>query len=497
MKKILLLIAMFAVMALATKPSNAQTPHGVKITVLSQFTAGTLSGGTIPVCYGGSPGLITGTTPTGGQGTYTYQWQISFDGGTMWNDIVGATNQNYDPGVLYTSPIFRRTDMNICDTLVTNLIFTTVYWQFLAGVTTGGISPICNGLDGGILTSTAGIGGAPGTVYQWQSTTDGGTTWNDINGATTLTYTIGNLTQTTGFRLAFINPLCGTLYGNVTTITVYDTFAGGNITGGNTPICYNTNGGTLTSTATTGGAPGTTYQWEYSTNGFTYNDIVGQTSLSLSIGNCPQDYWYRVRYINSCNTLYSNIIHIVVYNQFIAGTITAVGNTTICDSLDFGLFNGTGANGGAPNSIYQWQSTTDGGITWNDIVGANLLGYDPSILTQTTGYRRKDMNTCGTLYTNVINITVYPAFTPGKIGSDETVCYNTIATQMNFIILPTGGNGLFTYQWESSATGLVGSWIPMIGETNNTLQPGVLTSTTYYHVIVTSQSGCGSGPALP
>jgi len=43
-----------------------------------------------------------------------------------------------------------------------------------------------------------------GITYQWQSSTDAGTTWSDVSGATTFTYTTPTLTQTRVYRLRMI-----------------------------------------------------------------------------------------------------------------------------------------------------------------------------------------------------------------------------------------------------------------------------------------------------
>jgi len=494
MKNLIKLVVCIVVLTIATQQSNAQT--GIHITVYPQLFAGTLSGGISPLCYNSATGLIIGTAPTGGQGVYTYQWQKSLDGGTTWTNILGATGINYDPGTLTVNTQFRRNDTDPCGLVTTNTISITVYGQFIAGVTTGGTSPLCNGDNGGVLTSTAGTGGAPGTTYQWQITIDGGITWNDIPLATGLVYTIGTLTQTTGFRLEFINPSCGTLYGNATTITVYNIFAAGIITGGNTNICNNTNGGILTSTTPTGGAPGTTLQWESSIDGITYNPIVGQTTLTLVVGNLTQTMWYRLAYTNLCGVVYSNITNLVVYNAYVAGTITAVGGTTICNNTDFGSFTGIVATGGVPGTTSQWELSTNGGSTWNIIPGATLVNYDPAALTVTTAFRRQDVNVCGSLYTNNITITVYPVFNPGVIGVNQSICFGSTPTQLNFITVPSGGDGTYTYSWESSPNGLA-PWTPIGGANTNIYQSPSLTSGIWYHVIVTSGSGCGSGPALP
>jgi len=61
------------------------------------------------ICINTPAAIITGSTPTGGNGTYGYQWQQSTDGGATWSDIPGATNINFNPGILAQTTLYRRT----------------------------------------------------------------------------------------------------------------------------------------------------------------------------------------------------------------------------------------------------------------------------------------------------------------------------------------------------------------------------------------------------
>ncbi|RYD93673.1 MAG: DUF11 domain-containing protein, partial [Sphingobacteriales bacterium] len=55
------------------------------------------------ICFSGATGAITGSAVTGGTGTYTYQWQLSTNGGATFDAITNAISENYDPGVLTNS----------------------------------------------------------------------------------------------------------------------------------------------------------------------------------------------------------------------------------------------------------------------------------------------------------------------------------------------------------------------------------------------------------
>lgn len=58
------------------------------------------------ICINTAAAGLVGSLPVGGDGIYSYQWQL-FDG-SNWNDITGATDINYNPGVLTQTAIFRR-----------------------------------------------------------------------------------------------------------------------------------------------------------------------------------------------------------------------------------------------------------------------------------------------------------------------------------------------------------------------------------------------------
>jgi hypothetical protein len=58
-------------------------------------------------CGSGDPTAIMGSSPTGGTGAYTYQWQSSTDN-QSFSDINGATVQHYDPSALNQTTYFRR-----------------------------------------------------------------------------------------------------------------------------------------------------------------------------------------------------------------------------------------------------------------------------------------------------------------------------------------------------------------------------------------------------
>ena len=139
-------------------------------------------------------GLTAGTWSGPGTIAYSYQWQISSDGGATWTDIAGETATTYTPPAGSTGKQLRvletatnadgsgQTASAASAAILADLPVNTIAPALTPGIAQDG-QPL--GSDGG-----AWIGSGPITyTYQWQLTADGGTTWTDIPGATGTTYT--------------------------------------------------------------------------------------------------------------------------------------------------------------------------------------------------------------------------------------------------------------------------------------------------------------------
>jgi hypothetical protein len=80
----------------------------IPITVLPLIANNTISG-TSRVCYSRVPDPVTGSSLTGGSGSYSYLWQESTDG-SIWNPASGTNNSpTYQPPVLFNPIKYRRT----------------------------------------------------------------------------------------------------------------------------------------------------------------------------------------------------------------------------------------------------------------------------------------------------------------------------------------------------------------------------------------------------
>ncbi|MEZ5195006.1 MAG: hypothetical protein R2764_00990 [Bacteroidales bacterium] len=216
----------------------------VTLTVYAEFQPGEI-GDDQTICYNTiSDPLYEIAPPTGGDGIYTYQWQSDVNCTGTWVDIPGATNPGYQPPALMDTTCFRRIDMNICDTLPTNVVTINV-WDDLTPGEIGNPQTICYNTIPDLLyfvaTPTGGqCNGVPACyAYQWQESVNCTGTWTDIAGATDATYQPPALTDTTCYRVV-VTDICGVVYTNSVQINVWDEFELVLPLLGDTSICYNT-----------------------------------------------------------------------------------------------------------------------------------------------------------------------------------------------------------------------------------------------------------------
>jgi DNA-binding beta-propeller fold protein YncE len=175
---------------------------------------------------------------------------------------------------------------------------------------------------------TVGCSGSPTPTIQWQLSTDGGTTWNNIAGQTsaTLTLTPTSLAQSTSQYRAICTNSAGSATSNAATLTVNTTPqvttqpASTSVTAPNAAAF----------TTACSGNPAPTLQWQLSTDaGLTWSNITGQTAATLtltptSLGlNANQ---YRTLCNNLAGTATSNAATLTVTTPS-TGTTGTTGTT--------------------------------------------------------------------------------------------------------------------------------------------------------------------------
>jgi len=476
---------------------------GVTVTFYPGISNNTISASQT-ICAGTDPADIIGTSPTGGLGvgTYNYGWEFSTDFGITWNACTGINNApNYDSPILTTTTWYRRWVLSgPCPAHVSNIVIITVEPVIVPGTISASQS-ICYNTVPASLTGSPPSGGTGTHAYQWQSTTVSGcgSGWANISGATAFSYAPGSLTTTTCYRRQITSGVCPVAFSNTVTITVYADLTPGSVAA-NQSICYNTSPAAFTQTAAATGGPGSyAYQWQQQIGCVGgWSDIIGATATTYNFtGNLLQTTCFRRRVTSgSCAQVYSNTITVTVYDEVTPGTVAA--NQSVCYNTPPAAFTNVALPaGGVGAYTYQWQQQINCSGVWSDITGAtaSTLNYTSNLI-QTTCFRRRVVNTCGTVFSNIITVTVYPNLTPGSVGNNQSICYNTSPAAFVNIQLPTGGTGPFTYQWQQQP-GCSGAWSNITGATASTYNfTGNLTQTTCYRRVVTNTCGTVNSTAI-
>jgi hypothetical protein len=211
----------------------------------------------------------------------------------------------------------------------------------------------------------------------------------------------------------------------------------------NQTICYNTIPAQLNATAPTGGSGTLSYVWQVSSNNVDFTTIPDSSGLTYTPGLLTDTMYYRLlqidTYCSPDDTVITDTITITVLPEFIAGNATA--NQTICYNTAPAQLNATAPTGGNGSYTYQWQVSSDN-VTFNNITDSTSLVLSPGALTSTTYYRlaQTSGNSCGTIYTDTLTITVNPELT-------ATTCVVTDPCQNGLGVITvniSGGTSTYT-----------------------------------------------------
>lgn len=147
------------------------------------------SSGVVGATYTGSLTASNGTAP------YTYALQSgALPAGVTLNSSTGALTGTLTTANSY-SPVFRVTD----SALAVATLAATITVSASASAPAVTTQPSARGVTAGATaTFTAVFSGAPPPTFQWQRSTNGGTTWANISGATATAYTTPATTVTGG-----------------------------------------------------------------------------------------------------------------------------------------------------------------------------------------------------------------------------------------------------------------------------------------------------------
>ncbi len=455
-----------------------------------QITPGVISGSQI-ICYNSTPAALKQVTPpTGGNGNFTYQWQQREDTIGVWSDIAGEIGTSYQPDNLYATTYFRLVASTSCGTVASKEIEVYVLRDLEAPVISSSVDTICYGSTPSEIMARTGICDVRDSLtYQWQINKDG--SWEDIKGATSLSYQPEAMTEAQQYRVVATSVYgCGQVVSNVRRVDVYGDLE--IVTTGIEPLCYMSCGTIQVSATGAGGLYA--YQWQDSIKG-EWNDVADGTLATYTTpARGGGTYYYRciVSPTKGCTPDTSSVITVQVYDSIFPGCIAPVGADSICyGSIPEPVSVITPASGGDGSFVYQWQAHTEGEAVWRDIAGGTGTSYAPPALLKSTAYRLKVTNVCGVCYTNVASIFVRDEIQAAVLAEyPDTICYNTIPEPIVASTVATGGiDDSFGYQWFVSEDGV--AFTEIAGAVDTEYQPKALLKKTYYRLRSTSEKGCG------
>jgi len=450
------------------------TSNTATVNVYPQVQGGTVSPATQSINYNTASSTLSFSGVSGGNGSYTYQWQVSTDN-VNFTDVSGATGTSYAPGTLTAIRYYRVAATSNGAIGYSSAGTVSVYPQLQPG----SVNPSSQTINYNTAPSTLnanGVSGGNSTYsYQWQESTDNAN-FTNISGATTSSYSPTAITATKYYRVS-VTSNGFTAYGVSGVVNVYPAVQPGSVNLGSQYINYNSSPSTLTVTGASGGNGSYAYQWQSSTDGSSFSNISGATGTSYTSGNLTSTTYFRVAINSNGAIAYTANVIVNVYPQLQGGSINPATQTISYNSSP-GNLNVINISGGNGSYTYQWQVSADGN-NFNNIAGATSTVYTPGNLTATTYYRVAVTSNGVSVYSNTGTVTVAPPLTSGSIsGNTGPINYNTSPGAINGTI-PSGGNcANYSYQWQQSIDGI--SFQDVFNATGQNFTPENLTLTTYF-----------------
>ena len=395
----------------AISPSYTLTESDIGTSISVQVTATTLLGslsvlsgqrGLVTIVGNTVLPVITGSLRVGGTlsvstGTWigtpasnTYQWQSSVNG-TDWDSISGATNATFviqanQAGLFLRAQVFGNKTSSA--SVVYRITASTLSTAMVPALNIQNTAlPVVSGAwtEGTTISTTTGSWSATGTfTYQWQSSSDN-STWADISGATSSSFVLTSSEASKYVRVQVVNttssgagiaqsasrskvgaPFNTALPAITGTLKIGSTQTVSTGTWSNTPTSYS-------------------YQWQKSSDGISWINLSGETANTYVPTFDVANLQIRVN-VGGVNTVDTATVTSAVISGFVPPQATVVpaitGTRTTGQTL-------TSSSGTWPSTssgyLYQWQRSSDGGVTWTSISGATSSTY--VLATADAGYQ--------------------------------------------------------------------------------------------------------------
>jgi gliding motility-associated-like protein len=447
-----------------------------------------LNGGQIgsnqDLCQGNTPNPLTNIiSPSGGYGSWTYNWEYRTDCKGTWNSLGNNSLTYSPPSSLSDTTCYRRVATNSCGTVYsTNIVTLNIAQAPTIGGTIGSNQTICSNTDPAAFTSSLGASGGSGGQYVWQYTTNlsatpGDGNWTDISGSGSVTYDYNTkITTTTKFVRKYYNA-CAAVYSNPVTVSVYTNIVKGSISNTMTGFCYSpvqtpANPPAFTSVAPTGGNGSWSYVWQERTTATAWGN-AGVTTEIYDPNPITKGSFYRRIETNACGTDTTNEYEIKLVN-----ITTSYANADIPPTCFYST-NGQISANPQGNGITPYTYLWTGGATTQVLTNVGKGFYSVTITDNTAPTK------C-TVFKNVNLSSLSPSITLGGPVNTTNSCPGSPTGSIT--INGVSPVGTYTYAIKNTATS---DTLQQSGNIFTNVAAGT------YRVWAIDARGCVNNPSLP
>ena len=401
-----------------------------------------------------------------------YQWQYRTSSSGSWTNSSAASGTTRDFVVNARTAIdgyqYRCKVSNSAGAVYTSVVTLTVSSSTVSKpVVTK--HPANFSAPNGTQTTISVTATGSGLKYQWQYRTSSSGSWTNSSAASanSRVFTVNARTAINGYQYRCkVSNSAGYVYSKAATLTVTNSSKPSITT---QPKSVTAADGTQTTFSVRASGSGLKYQWQYRTSSsgsWTNSSAASGTTRDFVVNarTTINGYQYRCKVSNSAGTVYSSIVKLTVVTK---PTITTQPKSVTAADGTQTTFSVT-AKGGSLK--YQWQYRTSSSGSWTNSTAASGTTKDFVVNARTAingyQYRCKVSNSAGTVYTNIVKLTVVtkPTITtqPKSVTADD-------GTTATFSVTASGTSLKYQWQYRTSSSG---SW------TNSTSASGTTKTLT-------------------
>ena len=247
--------------------------------------------------------------------------------------------------------------------------------------------------------------------------------------------------------------------------------------------------------------PDISYQWQLSIDsGSTWSAVSGATQASYTTpvtSAADNGKRYRVVVTASSISVNSSAVQLTVTAAVVTPSLTVQPAAQTATAPNAATFSVT-VSGTSP--AYQWQRSTDGGVTWSNISGATAASYSTGTTSTTMSgerYRVVVSNSAGSVTSSGVTLTVEPTPVAATISAQPSAQTTTAGSAAAFSVTVVG-TPTPTLQWQRSSDG-GSTWANIASATAATYNTGAVTlaqNGERYRVIASNASGSVTSSAV-